>query len=91
VDAANTALRAGELRVVEYEVGPAGAGGKRLADLPYGEGEFALVLERGASSVVATGQQTLGPGDRLWCARPLQGASDLAALLVERPRTAALP
>jgi NhaP-type Na+/H+ or K+/H+ antiporter len=91
IDAANTALRAGGLRVVEYEVGDGGAGGKPLADLPYGEGEFALVLERGVSSAVATGGQTLDPGDRLWCARPAQGSSGLTALLVERPRTPALP
>jgi hypothetical protein len=41
-----------------------------LRDLAFGEHEFALLLDRGDASVVATPDLVLSEGDRLWCIGP---------------------
>jgi NhaP-type Na+/H+ or K+/H+ antiporter len=81
VDEVNRLLRLDRLRLVEYEVPPDEAVGRRLADLPYGNGEFTLLLRRGEGIMIATGASLLAAGDRLWCARPPGATSPLAGLL----------
>jgi NhaP-type Na+/H+ or K+/H+ antiporter len=88
VDATNTQLRTGALEVVEYVVPEGEAVGRPLGELPFAKGEFALVLERGASGVVATADQTLAEGDHLWCARPKDAPAGLGGLLAEAERGA---
>jgi NhaP-type Na+/H+ or K+/H+ antiporter len=82
VDEANRLLRLGRLRVVEYEVPRAEKQLRRLDALPYGEGEFALLVLRGGRASVATGQQDVGAGDHLWCVRPPRTPSPLGNAFV---------
>ncbi len=77
VDEADRAIRLGALEVVAYpEVGAAHAG-ERLDALPYGDGEFALIVERAGAVSLATADYVLQPGDRLWCAKVPGAASGL--------------
>jgi len=55
VDEVNRLLRQDRPHFVEYEIPRGNAVGRRLADLPYGASEFALVLRRGDSALIATG------------------------------------
>jgi NhaP-type Na+/H+ or K+/H+ antiporter len=90
IDEANQLLRHQRLRLVAYAAPPGEAVGKPLAALPFGENEFALLLQRGDGVLVATGDQRLAAGDRLWCARPVAASSPLASLLDSAP-AGALP
>ena len=81
VDDVNRQLRRGRLRLVEYEVPPGDAIGRPLGELPFGDGEFVVVLRRGDGVQVATGDIQLAAGDRLWCVRPPGAESPLVALL----------
>jgi NhaP-type Na+/H+ or K+/H+ antiporter len=81
IDEVNLLLQHHRLRVVEYAVPPGDAAGRRLDELPYGDSEFALLIQRGAGVLVATGTQRLAAGDHFWCAKPMGAASPLATLL----------
>lgn len=81
VDDANQLLQRRQLRIVEYAVPSEETGGQRLAELPYAEREFALLVERGRSVSVATADQRLAAGDRLFCAAPDGASRPLAARL----------
>jgi hypothetical protein len=79
IDDVNRLLRTGRAQLVEYDVPPGGAAGRRLGELPFGDGEFAVVLRRRDGVLLATGDLCLAPEDRLWCVR----ASDAESTLVE--------
>jgi Trk K+ transport system NAD-binding subunit len=81
VDEANRLLRLGHLRLVGYAVPAGDAAGRRLAELSYAAGEFVLLVRRGEGVLIATGNLRLVRGDRVWCARPADVPSPLAALL----------
>jgi Trk K+ transport system NAD-binding subunit len=81
IDDVNRLLRAGRLRLVEYQVPADKVPGRALGELPFGDGEFAVVLRRRAGVLLATGDLRLAPEDRLWCARPQDADSTLAGLL----------
>jgi Trk K+ transport system NAD-binding subunit len=81
IDDVNRLLRLNQLELGAYEVVAAEAVGRDLGDLPYGEDEFALLLQRRLSVLAATGDRTLDRGDILWCLRPLKRESPLATLL----------
>ena len=81
VDEANAALRGSRLAVVEYEVRDGAAVGKRVVQLPWADGEFALLVRRGEAVVVVTDDHELAKGDRLRCAKPKGTTSPLAELL----------
>jgi len=81
VDEVNLLLRRGQLRIAAYAVPAGEAVGRRLAELPYSDGEFAMLVQRGAGALIATGDQQLAEGDRLWCAKLAGGASPLATVL----------
>jgi NhaP-type Na+/H+ or K+/H+ antiporter len=88
VDDVNAAMRNGRLVVVEYEVREGKAIGMRVAELPFGDGEFAVLVRRGQSVIVVSGEHVLAKGDRIWCLRPKSGRSaltDLLAVLQETP------
>lgn len=71
-DDVNRGLASGALVLREWSGAAARSepSGAALRDLAYGDREFALLLERGDASVVATGELLLGKGDRLWCIGP---------------------
>ncbi|MDG2304885.1 MAG: cation:proton antiporter [Candidatus Binatia bacterium] len=77
VDEANRLVRLGRLETVEHEVEAAEWKGRKLSELPYAEGEFAIALRRGDSVLVATAGEVLAVGDRLSCARPSGATSNL--------------
>jgi NhaP-type Na+/H+ or K+/H+ antiporter len=81
VDEANAALRGSRLAVVEYEVRDGAAVGKPVVELPWADGEFALLVRRGEAVVVVTDDHELAKGDKLWCAKPKGTTSRLAELL----------
>ena len=81
VDEANQLLRLHHLRIVQYVVLAGDAVGRRLTEIPYADGEFALLAQRGEGVLIATADQRLAPGDQLWCARSVGTPSPLAALL----------
>jgi NhaP-type Na+/H+ or K+/H+ antiporter len=80
-DEVNRLLGLGRLRLVVYAVPDDPRARRPLADLPWGEGEFAILIERGAATIVPTGDDALAPGDRLWTLRHATTASPLATLL----------
>jgi len=80
LDEANHEIRSGRARLVEYEVAAGDWEGRDLGALPYGAGEFALLLGRGEHSYVATGEQTVQAGDRLVCLSARGDVSPLAAI-----------
>jgi NhaP-type Na+/H+ or K+/H+ antiporter len=88
MDEANAALRNGRLTLVEYEVRSAPAVGMRVAELPYGEQEFALLVRRGEAIAVATGENVLANGDHLWCLQPAAATTRMAELLATVRTTA---
>jgi Trk K+ transport system NAD-binding subunit len=81
IDDVNRLLRSDRLRLIEYEVPPGEVAGRALGELPFGDGEFAVVLRRRDDVVLATGDLRLAPEDRLWCARSPDGDSPLVGLL----------
>jgi Trk K+ transport system NAD-binding subunit len=77
----NRLIRLGRAIVVEYSVADqAGIAGKTLAELSYAEGEFAVVLLRGDSIYVASGDLKLAVKDRLFCLRTTKEESPLATM-----------
>lgn len=74
-------LRREGLRLVDYVVEAGDAVGTRLADLPYGEEEFALILQRRGRAMVATGEQKLAEEDHLVCLDGSREPGPLASLL----------
>lgn len=78
---ADRLLGARRLRVVVYEAGESVEAGRPLGELPYAEGEFALLLGRRDRIFVASGDQTLIKGDRLFCASAGGQVSPLGALM----------
>lgn len=74
-----------QLTILEHPVGITEATGRPLRDLPYGKGEFALVLVRGKAVQLATGELKLAEGDRLYTARPGEAPSPLDALFLRAP------
>jgi NhaP-type Na+/H+ or K+/H+ antiporter len=81
VDEVNAALGRDRLATIEYEVQQGKAIGMRVGELPFAEGEFALLVRRGEAVVVVTKEHELRKGDRLWCARPRSTASPVDGLL----------
>jgi NhaP-type Na+/H+ or K+/H+ antiporter len=77
----NRSLYSGAVQVVGYEVTNEGAAGRQLNELPYGPGEFALLLRRRDWAFVASADQRLEIGDRLLCAAPSAQPRGLAELL----------
>ena len=65
------------VRVVAYEFADGELIGSALGKLPWGDGEFALVLCRGESTFVAVGDLALAKGDLVWCLRPSKGTFEL--------------
>jgi NhaP-type Na+/H+ or K+/H+ antiporter len=64
VDEVNRWLAAGQVRVREVEVDESAAG-RPLSDYPFGDGEFALVMQRGSAARFATSDLQLAEGDHL--------------------------
>lgn len=77
----NRLLRLRQLRIGEYEVPDGEVVGRKLRDLSLGASEFLLLLGRGDKVLVATGEQTLAAGDRVWSVRPPKSDSPLGVLL----------
>jgi len=75
----NRLLRLGRGVIVEYVVPEANTSNTKitLGEIADGDGEFALVLIRGESIYVATGDLQLVPGDRVVCLRTEKGESPL--------------
>lgn len=78
--AAGDALRAGRLRLREWEVGDALAGA-RLGDVSFGAGSFAVLVQRGDATVLASDDAALARGDRLVCLAPSQAEATFAPTL----------
>jgi NhaP-type Na+/H+ or K+/H+ antiporter len=77
-DEVNRQLRVEHARLMQCEV-PAGEWENRpLGELPYGTGEFALLLLRRDQGYVATRDQTLAAGDQVFCLLTSDGVSGLA-------------
>jgi NhaP-type Na+/H+ or K+/H+ antiporter len=89
VDEANRLLRLGRLEVAEYGALSDEVVGRRLADLPYGSGEFALVVRRGDGVLIASGDVELARGDRLRCLKLPETPSTLVPLLDATPEPVA--
>lgn len=86
-DEVNRLLSLGQLVVVAYEVTPETAG-QPLSQLPFGPGEFAVLLASGDAVLTATSDTTTNAGSLLWCLRPVQASSplkDALTLLRELP------
>ncbi len=81
LDDVNRLLRLRQLRVAEYEVPDGEVAGRKLCDLSLGASEFLLLVARGDKVLVATGEQTLAAGDRVWSVRPPKSDSPLGVLL----------
>lgn len=69
VDEVNRCLRMGQGRLVTYAVADDFAAAPLLSALSFADGEFALLVERRDSIVIASGEQALKAGDRLLCLR----------------------
>jgi NhaP-type Na+/H+ or K+/H+ antiporter len=80
LDEINRLLLIGRGRLVQYEVVVEEWYGRRLNELTYGPGEFALLLERRDQVYIATGGQPLAQGDRVLCFQASDEASPLAEL-----------
>ncbi len=81
-DDVNVLLRRRRVRIARYDV-PDDAAPTPIGDLPYGEGECALLVERDGGVLIAATDQTVVPGDKLWCLRPDAGETPLAARFAE--------
>jgi NhaP-type Na+/H+ or K+/H+ antiporter len=82
-DKVNAALRADELVVASYQVRDDKAVGTRVDALPWGDGEFAILVKRGDAVVLVTGDHKLAKGDTLWAAKTRGVATALGSLLAE--------
>ncbi|MEO2168353.1 MAG: hypothetical protein ABGY42_09595, partial [bacterium] len=71
--------------ILEHSVEITEAAGRPLRDLPYGAGEFALVLVRGEAVQLATGDLKLAEGDRLYTALQSEESSPLASFFLSGP------
>lgn len=81
IDAINRLLIVGGIRQVEYLADGEGLLGRQLRDLPYAEGEFAILLTRRGCAYVATGDQVLTAKDSLVCLATNESPSPLALSL----------
>jgi NhaP-type Na+/H+ or K+/H+ antiporter len=89
VDEVNRDIADGRARLIEYEITESEWAGKSLAELPYGSGEFALVLQRRDQTYVAAATQSVAAGDRLLCLQAVAEASPLADVFTVVRTTAA--
>jgi NhaP-type Na+/H+ or K+/H+ antiporter len=80
MDEANRSLRIGRARLVEYEVAAGEWVGRRLGELPYGNGEFALLVIRRGHTFLGTREHALDAGDRVLCLATGDGSSPLGSL-----------
>lgn len=80
LDEVNHQLRVGRSRLVLYEKPAADQVDRNLADLPYGSGEFALLLLRLDRTYVASSEQMLAESDRLLCLGTADEVSPLASV-----------
>jgi len=90
IDEVTQMLRFDRARVVRYAFEESDLVGEPLGELPYGEDEVALLLTRGESTFVASGEQRIAKGDVLWCLRPTKSESplgDRAGATIIPPRT----
>jgi Trk K+ transport system NAD-binding subunit len=87
VDEVNRLLGLGRLRLVVYAAPDDPRARRALADLPSADGEFAILIERGAATIVPTGDDVLASGDRLWTLRPSTTTSPLATILTPLDET----
>jgi NhaP-type Na+/H+ or K+/H+ antiporter len=78
VDEVNRDIADGRARIIEYEIGEGNWAGKSLAELPYGSGEFALLLQHRDQTYVAAASQSVAAGDRLLCFQAVDAGSPLA-------------
>jgi NhaP-type Na+/H+ or K+/H+ antiporter len=88
LDELNRKLATGDCCLAEYEVATGECVGSRLDGLAYGEGEFALLLERRDHAFVASSDLALATGDRIVCVKMRPGQSPIAEtakLLSESP------
>lgn len=76
------ALASGELGVVEHRVESPAVVGQALSTLPYGENEFALLIQHDDAWFVASAEQPLALGDHLVCVQPVGRESAVGALLM---------
>lgn len=83
--AASAALRAGRLVACHHETGDALAG-TRLGSVRFAPGTFAVLVQRGDATVVASDDTVLAKGDRLVCLAP-----DAGGPLLETTPTAGRP
>ncbi|MFQ5666352.1 MAG: cation:proton antiporter [Candidatus Binatia bacterium] len=67
LDEVNRQLQPGRARLIWYHVRGGELVGQRLGDLPFGRGEFALLLQRRDRVYVATNDETVAAGDHLLC------------------------
>lgn len=81
LDAVNHDLLVGRPRLTQYEVPPGDQVGRRLGELPFGTGEFALLLQRQDRVYIATADQVVAEGDGVLCFRVSDEASALASVL----------
>lgn len=79
IDEVSRDLRRG--RLIEYAVAEGDWIDRPLSELPYGEGEFALLVHRRDTVYLATSAQTLAEGDRLICFTSTAEPSPLATAL----------
>jgi hypothetical protein len=79
-DDVNRAIRQGQLRLVEYEIGEEGLAGHSLDTLPYASDEFALFLRTRDRTFFASSDQTPSAGDHLLCASLTQEESPLSSM-----------
>ncbi len=84
LDETNHQLRAGQAHIVEYEVPSGNWVAHRLDELPYGAGEFALLLVRREQAYIASADQTVEVGDRLLCLSTRADPSALRSSLIVR-------
>lgn len=70
-----------KLELVEHPIQLAESAGRMLHDLPYGKGEFAVVLVRSGAIQLATGDLVLAVDDSLYTASPDKETSPLKAFL----------
>ncbi len=82
VDDVNVLLRRGDVRIVRYDV-PEEQVATPIDALPYGEGECALLVERDGGVLIATSDQTIVRGDRVWCLRTAAADTPMAARFAE--------
>jgi NhaP-type Na+/H+ or K+/H+ antiporter len=80
VDEVNRDIPAGRTRLTRYEIPNGEWVGRNVQDLPYGRGEFVLLVERRDRVYVAGTDHTLAAGDRLYCLGAAAATSPLAAI-----------